>query len=146
MAFLNNPHQAYADFLAENVIDSGSTQQDSQYPVESTELDHPIVNVLADTYFGEDYTRRRQRRGMEDSLQKYGYSYSFEKIKQFFADDHYNVFYFEAVFASGASPLDGIKPFVLDANAQKSLDEFKSCISTWRCLGITMPRIMVALH
>ncbi|AYJ41521.1 CapA family protein [Lactiplantibacillus pentosus] len=135
MAFLNNPHQAYADFLAENVIDSGSTQQDSQYPVESTELDHPIVNVLADTYFGEDYTRRRQRRGMEDSLQKYGYSYSFEKIKQFFADDHYNVFNFEAVFASGASPLDGIKPFVLDANAQKSLDEFKKLHFNLAMLG-----------
>ncbi|WP_434433881.1 CapA family protein [Lactiplantibacillus paraplantarum] len=125
VAFINSPHPAYVDCLVENVIDSGVTQRNETYPVTSLNLTNPIVNILADTYFGEDYTRKRQRRGIEDGLQKYGYAYSFNKIQSFFEAKHYNVLNFEAVFASGASPLDAVKPFVLDANADKTLAEFK---------------------
>ncbi|MCT4457878.1 hypothetical protein EFP00_10755 [Lactiplantibacillus paraplantarum] len=125
IAFINSPHSAYVDFLIENLIDSGVTQQDDNYVLESVKLTNPTVNILADTYFGEDYTRKRQRRGIEDSLQKYGYTHSFEKIKSFFGAKQYNILNFEAVFASGDSPLDAVKPFVLDADVDKTLAEFK---------------------
>lgn len=123
LAVLDSPHVAYADALAEDMVTVDA--QPGTPKVESVTLTSPVVNFLADTYFGEDYTRRRKRHGREDALQKFGYSHSFEKLRPFFGRDAYNVFNFEAVFAQGVSPLDAVKPFVLDAAAAPTLAEFK---------------------
>ncbi|MEB3754568.1 CapA family protein [Acinetobacter sp. MD2(2019)] len=89
----------------------------------------PYINILGDTYFGESYTKIRKRRKIEDALQKHGYNYSFEKIAPFFGQDDINIANFEAVFTvseNQQSPLDKIKPFILGADAEKTLNEFKN--------------------
>ncbi|WP_125763122.1 CapA family protein [Levilactobacillus mulengensis] len=125
IAFVNSPHQSYIDAVVEDWVDSQTDSRAEVPVIEPINLTSPVVNVLADTYFGEDYTRRRENHGQEDALQKYGYSHSLAKIGKFFSPDAYNVLNFEAVFAEGASPLDSVKPFVLDAKAEPTLAEFK---------------------
>jgi len=125
IAFVNSPHQSYVDAVVEDWVDSQTDSRAELPVIEPINLTSPVVNVLADTYFGEDYTRRRENHGQEDALQKYGYSHSLAKIGKFFSPDAYNVLNFEAVFAEGTSPLDNVKPFVLDAKAEPTLAEFK---------------------
>ncbi|HHQ1421879.1 TPA: CapA family protein [Acinetobacter baumannii] len=86
-----------------------------------------IINILGDTYFGEMYTEKRKSRGQTDALQQYGYHYSFEKIQPFLGKNDINIANFEAVFSlENQSPLKDKKPFVLKADAKKTLEEFKS--------------------
>ncbi|MFB9769319.1 CapA family protein [Lactiplantibacillus modestisalitolerans] len=121
VAFLNSPHAATADAYMAELVTAAPGAVRPQAPVETVTLTQPRLNILADTYFGEDYTRRRQRQHRVDGLQKFGYDHSFAKLRPFFAEGAYNIFNFEAVFAQGASPLDGLKPFVLDADAAPTL-------------------------
>lgn len=86
-----------------------------------------IINILGDTYFGEIYTEKRRSKGQKDALQQYGYNYSFEKIKTFLGEHDLNIANFEAVFSSeNQSPLDHKKPFILKADAEQTLAEFKN--------------------
>ncbi|AVK61674.1 hypothetical protein C5Z25_07745 [Lactobacillus sp. CBA3605] len=125
IAFINAPHISYIDTKLEQLIDGGLPATAVKAPVNTVKLKQPIVNLLSDTYFGEMYTRDRQRRQIDDGLQKYGYGHSFEKIGSFFSATAYNIFNFEAVFANGPSALTGIKPFVLDAKAKPTIAELK---------------------
>jgi hypothetical protein len=54
----------------------------SDEKIEEIELENPIINILADTYFGEFYTKKRKLKNQEDALQKYGYTHSFEKLSK----------------------------------------------------------------
>lgn len=84
------------------------------------------INLLGDTYFGEAYTEKRKKRGINDALQKYGYDYSFKKIMNFFPKDDLNIVNFEAVFHEfGDSPLKDIKGFILGANSKKTISTLK---------------------
>lgn len=86
-----------------------------------------IINILGDTYFGEIYTEKRKSKGQKDALQQYGYDYSFEKIKAFLGEHDLNIANFEAVFSlENQSPLGHKKPFILKADAEKTLAEFKN--------------------
>ncbi|MDB9694873.1 CapA family protein [Acinetobacter nosocomialis] len=86
-----------------------------------------IINILGDTYFGEMYTEKRKSRRQTDALQQYGYHYSFEKIQLFLGKNDINIANFEAVFSlENQSPLKDKKPFILKADAKKTLEEFKS--------------------
>lgn len=86
-----------------------------------------IINILGDTYFGEIYTEKRRSKGQKDALQQYGYNYSFEKIKAFLGEHDLNIANFEAVFSlENQSPLGHKKPFILKADAEKTLAEFKN--------------------
>lgn len=86
-----------------------------------------IINILGDTYFGEIYTEKRKARGQIDALQQYGYDYSFKKIKAFLGEHDLNIANFEAVFSlENQSPLDHKKPFILKADAEQTLAEFKN--------------------
>ncbi|MGR2823930.1 CapA family protein [Acinetobacter sp. 1124_18A] len=86
-----------------------------------------IINILGDTYFGEIYTEKRNARGQTDALQQYGYSYSFEKIKAFLGKHDVNIANFEAVFSlENQSPLVHKKSFILKADAEQTLAEFKN--------------------
>ncbi|MGT2550715.1 CapA family protein [Acinetobacter geminorum] len=86
-----------------------------------------IINILGDTYFGEIYTEKRKSKGQKDALQQYGYDYSFEKIKAFLGEHDLNIANFEAVFSlENQSPLDHKKPFILKADAEQTLVEFKN--------------------
>ncbi|MFA2944608.1 CapA family protein [Acinetobacter pittii] len=86
-----------------------------------------IINILGDTYFGEIYTEKRKARGQIDALQQYGYDYSFKKIKAFLGEHDLNIANFEAVFSlENQSPLDHKKPFILKADAEKTLAAFKN--------------------
>lgn len=86
-----------------------------------------IINILGDTYFGEIYSEKRKSKGQTDALQQYGYDYSFEKIKAFLGENDLNITNFEAVFAlETQSPLAHKKPFILKAEAEKTLTELKN--------------------
>ncbi|MFA2968991.1 CapA family protein [Acinetobacter pittii] len=86
-----------------------------------------IINILGDTYFGEIYTEKRRSKGQKDALQQYGYNYSFEKIKTFLGEHDLNIANFEAVFSlENQSPLGHKKPFILKADAEQTLVEFKN--------------------
>jgi len=86
-----------------------------------------IINILGDTYFGEIYTEKRKARGQTDALQQYGYDYSFEKIKAFLGEHDVNIANFEAVFSlENQSPLVHKKLFILKADAEQTLAEFKN--------------------
>lgn len=86
-----------------------------------------IINILGDTYFGEIYTEKRRSKGQKDALQQYGYNYSFEKIKTFLGEHDLNIANFEAAFSlENQSPLDHKKPFILKADAEQTLAEFKN--------------------
>lgn len=86
-----------------------------------------IINILGDTYFGEMYTEKRKSRGKIDALQQYGYHYSFEKIQPFLGKNDINIANFEAVFSlENQSPLKDKKPFILKAEAKKTLEEFNN--------------------
>lgn len=86
-----------------------------------------IINILGDTYFGEMYTEKRKSRGKMDALQQYGYHYSFEKIQPFLGKNDINIANFEAVFSlENQSPLKDKKPFILKADAKKTLEEFNN--------------------
>lgn len=86
-----------------------------------------IINILGDTYFGEIYTEKRKGNGQIDALQQYGYDYSFDKIKAFLGEHDVNIANFEAVFSlENQSPLVHKKPFILKADAEQTLAEFKN--------------------
>ncbi|BDZ29882.1 CapA family protein [Lactiplantibacillus sp. WILCCON 0030] len=125
IAFINAPHISYIDAKIETLIDGGLAATTATAPLKTIKLEQPVVNLLSDTYFGEMYTRARQRRQIDDALQKYGYGYSFEKLGPFFTESAYNIFNFEAVFSEGPSALTGIKPFVLDAKVEPTIQELK---------------------
>lgn len=109
-------------------IPSCLADADLVLPVQNISLDSGKINILGDTYFGEFYTRSRKKRGVNDALQKYGYSHSFEKIATFFQPEHLNIVNFEATFVAPNrdSPLRDIKPYILDAEAIPSITELKS--------------------
>jgi len=86
-----------------------------------------IINILGDTYFGEIYTEKRKAKGQIDALQQYGYDYSFKKIKAFLGEHDLNIANFEAVFSlEKQSPLVHKKSFILKADAEQTLAEFKN--------------------
>ncbi|MCH7381951.1 MULTISPECIES: CapA family protein [Acinetobacter] len=94
------------------------------------------INILGDTYLGEFYTEKRKNKGIDDALQRYGYSHSFEAIKQFFGSDDINIANLEAVFnLEENSILAGRKDYILGAKAQETLAEFKRIHLNTLCLA-----------
>lgn len=105
-------------------------------PAKQISLKNHYINIIGDTYFGEYYTKRRKAKGIDDALQRYGYQHSFERIKQFFSEDDLNIANFEAVFnLDEYSPLHGKKDFILGADSQQTLTEFKRVHINALCLG-----------
>ncbi len=105
-------------------------------PAKQIFLKNHYINIIGDTYFGEYYTKRRKAKGIDDALQRYGYQHSFERIKQFFAEDDLNIANFEAVFnLDEYSPLHGKKDFILGADSQQTLTEFRRVYINALCLG-----------
>ncbi len=86
-----------------------------------------VIQFIGDTYYGEDYTARRLRRGQEDALTKYGYDYCFAALKPFLAQGSLNIANFEGVLTDlTSSHLKGIKPFVLGGRIQESIRSLKN--------------------
>lgn len=93
----------------------------------NTERDYININLLGDTYFGEFYTRVRQKRDRKDALSTYGYSHSFKGIRKLIQTGDFNIANFEAALTDiQISPFEGIKPYVLSGNADKTTKELKS--------------------
>lgn len=86
----------------------------------------PIINFLADTYFGEFYTDRRKKRGRDDALQRYGYNHSFEKIASKMGEDEFNILTYEGVLIEPEEECyNKHKVFYLGGDADKTIEEFK---------------------
>ncbi|MFE4111908.1 CapA family protein [Kosakonia sp. YIM B13611] len=72
------------------------------------------VTLLGDTYFGEWYNARRQRKGVDDALQRYGYDHSFQCLAPMLAGSDLTIANMEAALAPTADiNLIGRKPFCL---------------------------------
>ncbi len=105
-------------------------------PAKQIQAKSEWINIIGDTYFGEFYTNKRKNKGIEDVLQRYGYAYSFEKIKHFFRQDEINIANFEAVFnLDENSPLIDKKAFILGAQPKQTLAEFKRIHLNTLCLA-----------
>jgi len=80
------------------------------------------IHVLGDTYFGEMYTARRTKKGVEDALVRHGYDHSFLGIRDLLAEGDFNIANFEAALADQTSDeLAGRKPFLLTGNPGRSV-------------------------
>lgn len=110
--------------------------QQGLLPTKQLQAKTEWINILGDTYLGEFYTGKRKNKGVDDALQRYGYSHSFQAIKQFFGADDINIANLEAVFnLEENSVLDGRKAYILGAKAQETLAEFKRVHLNTLCLG-----------
>jgi len=79
------------------------------------------INILGDTYFGEWYSARRQRRGVDDALTRFGYDHSFAALKDMLAEGDFNIANFEAALSRNqAVELAGRKPFLLTGDPDHS--------------------------
>lgn len=84
------------------------------------------ITIAGDTYFGEMYARQRQRNGQTDVLQKYGYSYLFEKVAPLLPEKDYNIVNFEAVLTENMeTPFNLHNDFILDASPVETIKELK---------------------
>ncbi|ENX40533.1 CapA family protein [Acinetobacter sp. NIPH 2100] len=105
-------------------------------PAKQIQAKSEWVNIIGDTYFGEFYTAKRTRQGIDDALQRYGYQHSFEGIQQFFGPDDINIANLEAVFnLDDDSILDGKKAYILGARSEPTLAEFKRRHINTLCLA-----------
>lgn len=121
--FSAEPESVYMEYDIPYIMQYGEKQN---YQAKKIYPKTPYINILGDTYFGEFYTRIRKKRGRDDALQRYGYGHSFEKLASFFPESDINIANLEACFSPQmVSPLAMIKPFVLDADATATIQEFK---------------------
>ncbi|MGJ7922749.1 CapA family protein [Neobacillus sp. LXY-4] len=124
----------HRDFVLTNLIDriqnkeKGQTDLTAAKEIIQSQKEEVTINLLGDTYFGEDYTRKRTKQGKEDALTKFGYDYSFQKLAPLFLNGDVNIVNFEAVcIESGTrSPYEGIKPYLLWAEGEPSIKALKA--------------------
>lgn len=91
------------------------------------ELQNPVINILADTYFGEYYTKIRQKQGRDDALQRHGYSYSFDKIAAKMLAEEFNVITYEGVLTKPEEVCyNEHKVFYLGGDKDKTIRELKN--------------------
>ncbi|MBL1227774.1 CapA family protein [Enterococcus sp. BWB1-3] len=89
-------------------------------------LSKPIINFLADTYFGEFQTEVRKRKKRTDALQKYGYGYSFQKIGEKLSANDYNIITYEGVLIQPEEEcFNKRKIFYLGGDKQQTINELK---------------------
>ncbi|MBQ3614824.1 MAG: CapA family protein [Anaerotignum sp.] len=80
------------------------------------------IQFIGDTYFGEYYTKIRQKNKKEDALSKYGYGYSFEGLKDLFAEGDANIVNLEATLTDETeSPIRMYKPFILSGDKEQTI-------------------------
>lgn len=107
----------YLTFSAEKV-DSASARETFRLPGDKTR----VINFLGDTYFGEDYMNKRQKRGERNILSEFGYDYSFKIIEPLLSIGDLNIANFEAVLTDADySQLSGTKPYILGGKVQESI-------------------------
>ncbi|MBZ0056383.1 MULTISPECIES: CapA family protein [unclassified Leclercia] len=113
----------HLDYLLDELLSRADGAQPAPVPVER-QIDKPAatITLLGDTYFGEWYTRKRQRRGIDDALQRYGYDHSFAGIAPLLRGSDFTLANFEAALATdlSASP-EGRKTFCLAGDPQASV-------------------------
>lgn len=123
----------HRDYLITSVIDNlGQSYDYYKNNVLTKEVkispknDTTIINFIGDTYFGEDYTIARQKKGIKDALTEYGYDYSFEAIKPLLNNGDYNIANFEAVLTDlDNSPFVGVKPYILKGKIKESIESLQ---------------------
>jgi hypothetical protein len=79
------------------------------------------INLIGDTYFGEYYTRIRQRKGIQDALTRHGYDHSFKGLRALITSGDYNIANFEAVLTRKPLPsFVSTKPYTLAGDPSQS--------------------------
>lgn len=119
----------HLDYLLDDLLaqtDASPRPANAEPTVVVSDKDQPRVTLLGDTYFGEWYTRRRQRRGIDDALQRHGYDHAFLAIDPLLAQSDLTIANFEAALADAATVnLTGRKPFCLTGNPQATAAALK---------------------
>lgn len=118
----------HLDYLLDQLL---SQTEKAPLPVDewvvALEKDEATVTLLGDTYCGEWYTRRRQRRGIDDALQRYGYDHSFQGIAPLLARSDLTMANFEAALSENLQgALHGRKPFCLTGDPLATATCFKN--------------------
>lgn len=134
-AVIGAPNAYKRDLLVreslEDVLKGSSViDRDQSYPSEiniGSDKELYTINFLGDTYFGEFYTRLRQRQNKGiDALTKFGRDYSFSGIQPFFSQGDYNIANFEAVLSDGDhNPLRERKRYTLHADKKETVPALK---------------------
>lgn len=89
---------------------------------EKVDKDDFKINILGDTYFGEFYTDKRIKKGVQDSLMTEGRAYSFDGIRTLFSSGDMNIINFEATISSNhINLLSKRKPFVLYSDLNETV-------------------------
>ncbi|WP_210130126.1 CapA family protein [Staphylococcus sp. GDX8P54P] len=101
--------------------------QSSESETISENRDTPYtINIIGDTYFGEFYTERRRRKGIDDALTLKNRHYSFEGIRDILEKGDFNVCNFEAAISDDKNDyLKQRKPFVLNASEVHTVETLK---------------------
>lgn len=101
--------------------------KDKWVPIKNNKKEETVITIAGDTYFGEWYTSIRKRQGKSDALQKYGYSYSLERVAPFLRKDDFNIVNFEAVLTNlMISPFQQHFEYILKGDPEKTTTELKS--------------------
>ncbi|WP_437890502.1 CapA family protein [Phytobacter sp. V91] len=115
----------HLDYLLDELLTGADGEQPAatDIPAEHWHSDSAAtLTLLGDTYFGEWYTRRRQARGIDDALQRYGYDHSFKAIAPLLQGSDFTLANFEAALSTDLSAsLEGRKPFCLTGDPQASV-------------------------
>ncbi|WP_313141849.1 CapA family protein [Leclercia sp.] len=113
----------HLDYLLDGLLAGVDGAEPAPMPVER-HIDKPVatLTLLGDTYFGEWYTRKRQARGLDDALQRYGYDHSFLGIAPLLRGSDFTLANFEAALATDLrASLEGRKPFCLTGDPVASV-------------------------
>ncbi|WP_337014111.1 CapA family protein [Leclercia sp. AS011] len=113
----------HLDYLLDALLARTEGRPTAAEPV-TRQIDKPAatLTLLGDTYFGEWYTRRRQARGIDDALQRYGYDHSFAAIAPLLRGSDFTLANVEAALTTDLSAsLEGRKPFCLTGDPAASV-------------------------
>lgn len=111
------------DQLITDALDNCATN--SEPPLEITKENYRM-NIIGDTYFGEFYTKIRQRQGKKDGLQTKGRAYSFDGIRSELSQGDFNICNFEAALSDEPQhPLKQRKPYILHADVKETVPIIK---------------------
>ncbi|WP_367377490.1 CapA family protein [Enterococcus gilvus] len=100
--------------------------KDKVSPITQISLENKTINILADTYWGEFYSKIRKAQNREDALQKYGYHYSFDKIGKKMSKKEFNILTYEGVLIKPEQECNNKhKVFYLGGDKDETLFELK---------------------
>ncbi|WP_368652489.1 CapA family protein [Ornithinibacillus sp. 4-3] len=112
--------------LAKSILHVSKPKKSVSIKKREVKSEQLTINFLGDTYFGEFYTKIRQRQGKKDALSTKGRNYSFDGIRNLFPESNLNICNFEGALSMDSNDkLKQAKPFVLHADPKETVEALK---------------------